>query len=449
MAFGVRSAVFQLAFPSLLTALLILGGCRGCHRVAKVSLPNAEDAGKPPLAKSGSVDIHFYLDTTQSMRGYLSQPEGRKNYFNEILDKPTGILREGWTNAAMHFWGFGTDKIERIDFRKYLGNPEAFTGKKTYIDRAIQHDPPMPKSASQQPVYNLKIILTDLFQEGNDLDHLSDLLSDQLKDADRAVGILGLRNPFEGEIDDLPGKQKLPQGAADSLPFYLIIVGQTGDVKEAMSELTRRLDAAKLPADQKLSLLFAQRQVDQLNQKLTVKPATNRPGYTLEDNRVPQAEQQGIPYLAGVRGDLHLIGEELPKPGSPTPGPHMRIAQPPLVKAFMWNNGWTPAPQQAAALAVKSDGAMDLDHSRLMKDSVYLFEIDYSAEPTDFSDLGAWYIELKDIPRLMRNEEFPKAGDGTRPGKTPNLRHFLQTLSDRMFQTNIPLARYYFYVQSE
>jgi hypothetical protein len=444
MAFGVRSAVFQLAFPSLLTALLILGGCRGCHRVATVSLPNVEDAGKAPLAKSASIDINFYLDTTQSMRGYLAQPEGRKNYFNEILDKPTGILREGWTNATMHFWGFGTGKIERTDFRKYLGNPEAFTGTKTYIDRAIQHEPPAPKAAPA-----LKIVLTDLFQEGNDLDHLSDLLSDHLKNPDQAVGILGLRNPFDGEIDDLPGNKKLPRGAADSLPFYLILIGQTPDVKEAMSELSRRLDASKLPADQRLSLLFAQRQVDQLNQKLSVKPATNRPGYMLEDNRVPQASQQGIPYLASVRGDLHLIGEELPKAGSTTLGPHMRVAQPPAVKAFVWNNGWTPAPQQAAALSVKSDAVMNLDHSRLMKDSVYLFEIDYSAEPTDFSDLGAWYIELKDIPQLMRNQEFPKAGDGSRPGKTPNLRHFLQTLSDRMFQTSIPLARYYFYVQSE
>ncbi len=446
-----RRSGFYLAL-CVSAAFLVSTGCRGCHRPERVALPDPDDFQKNQVSKSSSIEINFYLDTTQSMRGYLGQPEGRKNYFNEILDKATGILKEGWTDARVHFWGFGKEKPEPIDLRSFLGKPGAFTGTNTYIEKAIQHEPPVPQQTPQAPLPRLKIILTDLFQEGNDLDHLAVFLSDYLRDASRAVGIIGLRNPFDGDIADLPGNQSLPKGAADTLPFYVMVAGPVADVNLALAELTRRLDLGGLPKDQKFALVFAQRQVTKLTQPLDLHPARlEKPGYTLEDNRVPGSAELGIPYLAGVKGDLRLRAANFPSPALSRIGSHIRVGSQPDKKAFVWsNNAWTAAPQPASALSVDSaKGAVSVDHSKLMKGSIYLFEIDFAAEPGDFSDLSPWYLELNDVPRIIRNRAFDQHQGGSRPGKTPNLRHFLQTISSKMFQSPIPLARYYFYVQAQ
>jgi hypothetical protein len=454
-----RRSGFQLAVFALIVVLLVLAGL-----VAAVVLHKPNHGGKAsmlppniseeaPLTKSGSIEINFYLDITESMRGYLSQPEGRKNYFNEILDKALGILKEGWTDARVHFWGFGDEKPVPVELRNFLGKPDAFKGRHTLIDKAIQDEPPAPKPPPPTPLPRLKIILTDLFQEGNDLDRLGVFLSDYLKDPTHAVGILGLRSPFDGAIDDLPEDQKLPKGAADSLPFYLVITGPIADVNQAMAELSRLLDLDKLPKDQKIALVFGRRQVVQLNQKLVVSPAhPNKPGYTLEDDRVKGSAELGIPYLAGVRGDVELVASDFPSAALKKLGSHIKLAEKPVITASVWSGKeWTDAPEQASAVTVVPEtGSIKVNHAKLLRRSVYLFEIDFAAEPTDFGDLSPWYIELSDVPRIMRNKAFDQVSGGSRPGRTPDLRHFLQTLSSKMFlQSSIPLARYYFYVQSQ
>src|SRR5579871_3677484 len=155
MTSGGRRAGFQTAVFALIFVLVLLIGLFAMlilhrpPRVAKEMLPpkvTQPDADEAPLVKSATLEIHFYLDTTESMRGFLTQPEGRKNYFNEILDKALGILKEGWTEAHVHFWGFGqkdTAAANRaaapvpIELRSFLGKPDAFTGTKTFIDTAI------------------------------------------------------------------------------------------------------------------------------------------------------------------------------------------------------------------------------------------------------------------------------------------------------------------------
>jgi hypothetical protein len=411
------------------------------------------DVDQPAPTQSPSVEINFYLDTTQSIRGFLHQPPGKANYFRDVLDKVGGILAGTWDRAEPHFWGFGGPRPEPIEIRNYL-SPEAFGGTRTFIDHAITHEPPQRPGQTKLP--RVKIVITDLFQDHNDMDRLAVDLSRTLDDPSRAVGMLAIRNPFDGAIDDLPGGQTLPRGAAESLPFYMLMIGPVADVTHCVREFSTRLGMDELPTDQKLAIVFGRHTVSRLQRKLLVVPAEKRPGYSPKDSKVRNARELGIPYLADVRRDLHLsIKNECPDTQLNQLGAYMRISRTPVLKAFRWaKDGWTEGTEPAAAVSIAGGLAVDgrgcmqgdvrLDRSRLQKNAVYLFQIQLTGERTDFANLGAWFVDLKDLPDIV-----DKGAYKDKVGKTPNLRHLLQTLSSKMFESQIPLARYYFYVETE
>ena len=85
-----------------------------------------------------------------------------------------------------------------------------------------------------------------------------------------------------------------------------------------------------------------------------------------------------------------------------------------------------------------------MDRKRLKPDAVYFFAIDLKGDDsTDFSNLRDWYVELKDLEDIVNKNAYPEG-----KGKTPNLLVLLRTLSSNMFRTQVPVARYCFYVET-
>lgn len=444
------NAIFAVLIV-LVVALVAYMGLMVARR-PKPKPPTHEIEDLKPLTKSKAIDINFYLDTTMSMRGYLAQPDGVKNYFNEILYKAEGTLRSGWPTSTFCPWGFADGDPKEIALRDYLGNPGNFTGIKTFIDRAIRHNPARKPGFGRA---SLKIIVTDLYQDSADSGALAVALGDVLEDPSRAVGIVAVRNPFDGVVDDLPGNRSLPRGAADSMPFYLLMDGQRADVEQGIHELQRNLGLDGLSPSKKLAFIFSQRQADKLNQPLQIKPAhPERPGYSSIPDALGGVGKHGIPYLIASKGDIRLIASNFPDPELSKLGPHVQVGRQPERKAYRWQGGkdakWVESPDQAAGLTVDAkNGAITVDRSKLAPRSVQLFQVEFIAERTQLNDLNSWSLELSEMPKLMSDRAFDSGLDGSaHAGRTPNLRHFLQTLQGKMFLTRIPLARYSFFVKS-
>jgi hypothetical protein len=479
------------SWPSLaalagVLAAIVGSSCGGHPPKVTEALP--EGLEEPAPEPSRSVEVHFYLDATQSMQGFLYQPAGRTNYFRTLLDHIGGILFDTWADhPQVHYWGFGRNEPWKIEIRDYL-EPKAFNGTKTFIDQAIMHTPPA-NAGQQTSLPRLKIIVTDLFQEGNNMDKLAVNLSDTLNDPAQAVGVVGIRNPFDGPIDDLPGGQTLHKGAAESLPFYLLVIGPIGDVTRCVAELSRGLKVDGLPQDQAISMVFGRRLLSGAQQRLHIpeldKSGKPKPGnqdghdksepnilngndksnpklrgFSPADNRVPNAKRLGIPYLADVRRDLVLQIDAGCKDGALKQiGSNLRASSPASLKLFGWQADskgqkgyWKESRDKAAAispdLAIDPGGCVTgklaLDRSILDKNAVYMVQIELIGERTDFGSLSDWYVELKDIPAIVKNDSYSQ-----KTGKTPNLRFLLETLSGAMFKSSrIPLARYYFYVET-
>lgn len=431
--------------------LALFCAATGCGRgKVAASLPDAQDEfTRNPLAKSKSLQVNFYVDASVPLRGFLAAAKtGQKNYYSEVLNKAADILSESWDDTAVSFWRFGRSDPAQVDGLQRFKKPSEYTETKTYIDKAIRHQPRLATERQQ-----LKVILTDLFQDDNAVGTLATELDNRyLKDESLAVGVLAMRSPYLGIIDDLPGM--VPATAADSLPFYLLIAGRTPDVRLAMQRLTEELRVG--PADH-FKMIYAHRMVDRLTRPLVIAPADAKVGFLLDSGMVPGALDRNIPVLANVRHDVTVKLGEFPHPEIVALGPHVGSAahkESIRVQATAFRRGQSGVADSKAAAALsfnltEKTKLMSISRSSLTTDTIYLFQLDLLGERGEFGNVANWGLESEERDRVVHQKEFDRDEAGNRPGKTPNLRHFLNILSIKMYLSDIPLSRYYFYVEAK
>src|SRR5262249_160078 len=151
-----------------------------------------------PARPTQGIDINFYIDASRSMRGFRIPPANYQvNQFTEMLDKADGYLKEAWPNVTIHYWKFGLGKPQPLpSIREFSRREALFSANETDIEIPMQHE---IKAAPGQA--QLKIILTDLFQNDTDVGRLAtELGAKYLQNEDYGVGILGVRNGFSGVV---------------------------------------------------------------------------------------------------------------------------------------------------------------------------------------------------------------------------------------------------------
>jgi hypothetical protein len=427
-------------------SLVGCGGGSGHGKSAGAALlPEAEDSGSQAVSKS--IDLHFYLDASGSMKAFLAAPKvGQNNYFTRVLNKAGDILSESW-NANVSFWRFGEGDPRPLDsesFSKFLA-PSAYTDRSTHIEKAITDK----SHAAQEPAGSadrrqVKVIVTDLWQDKDGAGTLAVLLDNAyLNQEPLAVGVLGVRSVFHGKVD-LSGHSK-PDDAADSMPFYFLISGQAPDVRFAIKHL---VDDLKIADQDHFQIVFTRRPMDHLLHNLAVTSADKKLGITQDDRLVPGARNR-FPVLANVRHDLKLNMDEAPDEQRMNLGPHIKLGVHPKVTAMAYRKGESnPDPKAEDQLTVSLNLPREITiHRSLMEaDTMYRFQIDLIGDwEQPLANLDAWNLESAEE---MVNDRFPEDAKGSRPGRTLSLRHFLNVLRLKMRQYETPLARYYLYVQT-
>lgn len=451
--------------------LLCLDGCKGCNTPASPKIVAPKDDVPGP---SDALYINVYVDGSGSMKHFLQQPSPKEgptpvqtNYFKKLLDKCETSLRNapgtgGWKDVRLNFWKFGSgkepSKLDAGGLQRMSTDLSAFSEGNTLIETPVE-SPGQDVAIGVTPLPEVKIIITDLYQSNGQLEKPADALADKyLRNDKDAVGILAVRNPFTGPVEDLPGtpRNKTLPNAADSMPFYVIVAGPAADVRHVLESL---LDRAELKdaLQQKLAAEFLFTRAPRASQMQGVK-------FEGEDFSKVSLDYQGqhAPLVQVGSGKLTMNWQDAKENESPgvklAAGETLEFA---ALQAGL-NGSLAADPDAQAAVAMCGGGGTLLcatfDRAKLAKGKTYVFRINRvltgpadTLEPAS-SELKNWNIEISDAERISANPEprFPAVPglQDARPGMTPDLSKFLKALQGQMFHDKVHVTSYYLYLQA-
>ena len=408
-----------------------------------VALPEDAEAGPPAVSRK--IDLHFYLDSSGSMKDFLTAAKpGLHNYFEKVLNQAGNVLSESW-DANVTFWRFGEGEPRPLDeeaLHRFL-TPAAFTDRSTHIEKAIEHNEHGAQEPKGNDRHQVKIILTDLWQNENRAGDLAQRLDEAyLNQEPMAVGVLGVRSAFHGKAD-LP---KADPDSADSMPFYFLVSGRAPDVRFAIKHLVEDL---KIADKDHFEIVFARAPASRLVHYLKVDSADKKSAISLYDKLVPGSRDK-FPVITNVRHDLTLNMEEPAGEPRVTLGPYIKLSMHPKVTAVAYRKSEempdSKAQDQLTVATEVDPRQITVHRSLLDAGTMYRFRIDLVQDwEQPLIDLDAWNLEN---PQDMVNGRFPEDAGGQRPGRTLSLRHFLNVLRLKMRQHETPVARYYLYLQT-
>ena len=170
-----------------------------------------------------TTDIDVYWDATYSMKGYTTIAQD--NAYRALPDDLDDI---GSSMGNIKFYGFGKDikPLEGREHRKFADDAsydETITAIYNVVENADTN--------------HLSIIITDLFESDSDWSNVTKQLKEKYFSQHLSVAIIGVKNPFKGEIFDVglnAAKFDYDSGNDPSKyrPFYMFILGQDSEVKK-------------------------------------------------------------------------------------------------------------------------------------------------------------------------------------------------------------------------
>lgn len=182
-----------------------------------------------------SIRVDVYLDATMSMLGYIKNSNSVYNRFLKELETTAGV---GWKAADVRFFKFGT-RIKEINERQFkAANRSAF-----YREPGIFERTNIDLVLNQTDSSRVSVVVTDLFQNDNDVISMVRQIKDRCFKQNVRVAILGIASEFDGRIYDLargvaPFNYKSQDGDPDSYrPFYALMFGDPKNIEHLFENL--------------------------------------------------------------------------------------------------------------------------------------------------------------------------------------------------------------------
>lgn len=212
----------------IIIALLCASGCG--NDFVEINLPVAvENSRAVEVPEKITTDIYF--DATVSMQGYTTLSGG--NVYRTLPDILSDI---GGSTGEINFYSFG-EKITPLAGKDYrlFNSPEPYTEIITAVQNVID-------SADSK---NLSIIITDLFESDADWSGIVQKIRDKYFANHLAVGVIGVKNSFYGDIFDVGLNAAKFRYDSNILPekfrpFYLLIMGNEAAVENFMQKFKAR-----------------------------------------------------------------------------------------------------------------------------------------------------------------------------------------------------------------
>jgi hypothetical protein len=184
-----------------------------------------------PATPSGAGELHIYLDGSASMSGFVAQPKPGANapwIMNAMIQSFPNLASAIGGKAVFYRAGDGraadqaqVDRPLTDQQLREAVRPGWYNGKDAPLDVPLTQ-------ALQRPAQDVTIVVTDLFLSdaemvGESFYTLKRPLDAALR-AGKAIGILGIRHSFNGNIYDIPGR---PEAYRDpsSRPLMFLMIG--------------------------------------------------------------------------------------------------------------------------------------------------------------------------------------------------------------------------------
>ena len=219
---------------------LLISAC-GKKDAVNISAP-VEIATVETVAE-GQIPVDVYMDATVSMQGYTTISNG--NLYRTLPDFLTDI---GDSMGEVAFYKFGADvtKLSGREHRAY-SSPAPYTEIITAVHNVVD-------TANEE---HLSVIVTDLFESDSDWSNVTKKLKDKYFAKHLAVAVIGIKNPFNGDIFDVGlNALKYNYNSGDDparyRPFYLLVMGKEQKVREFMELFKTRVS---LPNEMEFLLL--------------------------------------------------------------------------------------------------------------------------------------------------------------------------------------------------
>ena len=176
--------------------------------------------------KTESIDLDVYIDGTASMAGYVNYPV--TTVYADALKNIERTVAGAWKTENIQYIKFG-DNFQTLNREQFL-----MADKPVFYDQINTNLQEVVENSDNN---KMSIIVTDLFQTNQDIESL--MLAIKRKsfaNADKAVGIIGLKSQFNGTIYDI-GKTLASTNYTSNedtksyRPFFLLILGKEADVR--------------------------------------------------------------------------------------------------------------------------------------------------------------------------------------------------------------------------
>jgi hypothetical protein len=406
-----------------------------------------------------------FLDGTLSMQGFVRAGPGTR--YEQVLQGLERALVSGWPHSQIKFHRFGT-KLDQIPTKPVNALQPKFYSDRNFSD-TTNIDLPLAEAAPGQMVF----IITDLFEDQSDVARLVRALKEHVLSR-LAVGIIGVRSKFNGEIYDItPAGYHLHHNGLR--PFYILAIGSTMDVVRYFQEFSRTLGL--LPPDAQMVLLA---------------PSPVAAPFKFSSDRDRDHTHTSRPLrIDRLVGGADVLGLQFPKHGRGNPQftvampvallPYGLLLEPRLldtqVRCSFFNE--SPLQRSPGVLKVSSSSIKELslkladvktgeekpnisstvgartealllsvsfDRSRLTHPGIYMYDIRVFC-PRSAVSLPEWINDWSIDLRSLQNAIAKKRFDGT---KTLNLFQLVDDTYSSMFRILQPeIGRVYIYLDVE
>ena len=205
----------------LMVMLCLLITTAGCGSGDEQALPAMDMLPKVSVPEHTDVDV--YWDATYSMQGFTTVPQD--NFYRTLPDQLSDI---GSSMGTVTFYRFG-ESVQQLEGRQHrdFANPATYNEVTTAIHNVID----------TSSTDHLTIIVTDLFESNADWSNVAQKIKEKYFAKHQAVAVIGIRNPFKGDIFDVgldAAKFTYDSGSnpAAYRPFYLVVMGSEGQVTD-------------------------------------------------------------------------------------------------------------------------------------------------------------------------------------------------------------------------
>ncbi len=226
---------------------------------------------------STSVDVHLFIDGSESMRGYLSY--SGSTYERMVTSLPAicinafeaddfntyKLFEKIYTmkDKAPEFKSIGDNYVDYACKRDFYGTEMAVRSgdvraadKKRsdfgqIIERIREINPRIDMDGAGNDLY---IIVSDFIpqnREDTDFYHFNSKLYTEILSHDLCCGVAGFMSGFNGRVACLDEKGRNAEFTYDGdMPFYIMVIGETRNVTKWMSAMTDWVEHFELESDE-------------------------------------------------------------------------------------------------------------------------------------------------------------------------------------------------------